>query len=448
MGTTNEDTATTINLTTFINSGAGTTTITDIDGNAVIGGIALIGTTGNGTWAYSLDGTTFTDVGTVSESSALLLPQNAMLQYTPDSMNGETATITYVAWDTTSGTAGGQANLSAANATGGTTAFSTATDTASLTVTSVNDAPVLTAANPSLGSTTVSTADTFALSSFINASGGTAITDVDQGAVIGGIALTGTSGSGTWTYSLDGVTFTAVGAVTGNSALLLPSTAELRYTPSGTTAETATITYCAWDTTTGTAGGTADTTTNGGTTAFSTATDTASLSVINPNTAPVLTAAGPSLGSTLPTAAITFNLVGSFINNGSGTTTITDADSGAVVGGIAVVGVTGKGTWAYSLDGTTYASIGSVSANSALLLPNTAALRYTPDGTDSETATITYCAWDTTSGTSGGTADTTTNGGSTAFSTATDTASLTVAAGSLSGFVYIDAAEDGLHISA
>ena len=85
----------------------------------MVGGIALIGTTGNGTWAYSLDGTTFTDVGTVSESSALLLPGNATLQYTPDSKNGETATITYLAWDTTSGTAGGQADLSAADATGG-----------------------------------------------------------------------------------------------------------------------------------------------------------------------------------------------------------------------------------------------------------------------------------------------------------------------------------------
>ena len=30
-----------------------------------------------------------------------------MLRYTPDGKNGETATITYRAWDTTSGTAGG-----------------------------------------------------------------------------------------------------------------------------------------------------------------------------------------------------------------------------------------------------------------------------------------------------------------------------------------------------
>ena len=118
-------------------------------------------------------------------------------------------------------------------------------------MTSVNDAPVLTPASPSLGSTTVSTADTFALSRRSSTpAAGTAITDVDQGAVMGGIALTGVTGSGTWAYSLDGTTFTAVGTVSDSSALLLPSTAELRYTPSGTTAETATITYCAWDTTT------------------------------------------------------------------------------------------------------------------------------------------------------------------------------------------------------
>jgi len=69
LGTTNEDTAITISLAQFIN-GSGTTTITDADQGAVIGGLALTGVTGNGTWQYSLDGTTFTDVGTVSESSA------------------------------------------------------------------------------------------------------------------------------------------------------------------------------------------------------------------------------------------------------------------------------------------------------------------------------------------------------------------------------------------
>ena len=265
----------------------------------------------------------FQPVGTVSQSSALLLPNNASLRYTPNYSTGETASITYRAWDATSGTSGTLVNTTV---NGGTTAFSSATDTASLTVTSVNHAPVLTPATPSLGSTTFNTAKTISLATFINnGSGTTTITDADSGAVIGGIALTGTTGKGTWAYSLDGTNFTDVGTVAADSALLLPNNAYLRYTPDGTDTETATITYRAWDTTSGTSATDADTTTNGGATAFSTASDTASLSVTSPNHAPVLTPAGPSLGTTTLTAAITVNLA-KFINNGSGTTTITDAD--------------------------------------------------------------------------------------------------------------------------
>ena len=51
-------------------------------------------------------------VGTVAANSALLLPKDAMLHYTPNSTSNETATITYHAWDTTNGNAGGQADLS------------------------------------------------------------------------------------------------------------------------------------------------------------------------------------------------------------------------------------------------------------------------------------------------------------------------------------------------
>ena len=180
-----------------------------------------------------MDGTTFTDVGTVSESSALLLANNAELRYVPDSKNGETPTITYRAWDTTGGANGVTDDLTLSGLVGDSGPFSTATDTASLTVTSVNDAPVLTPASPSLGTATSdATATTISLAKFINnGAGTTTITDVDNGAVVGGIALTGTTGNGTWAYSLDGTTFTAVGTVADTSALLLPSTATLQYTP-------------------------------------------------------------------------------------------------------------------------------------------------------------------------------------------------------------------------
>ena len=267
----------------FINNGSGTTTITDVDTGAVIGGIAVTGVTGHGVWVYSLDGTNFTAVGTVSTAAALLLPNTAQLRYTPDGTDLETATITYQAWDTTTGTVGATVDLTAAGATGGTTAFSTASDTASLTVANLNHAPVLVAVHPSLGNIAPGAVKSFALTSFINAqTGSTTITDADTGAVVGGIALTGAAGSGTWEYSTDGTTFTAVGTVSNAAALLLPKNATLRYTASASTSDTPSITYCAWDTTTGTSGSKVDlsaTTAVGGTTAFSSATDTATLTI-------------------------------------------------------------------------------------------------------------------------------------------------------------------------
>ena len=143
LGTTGDNTAITINLAAFINNGSGATTITDTDNGAVIGGIALVGATGTGTWAYSLDGANFTDVGTVAESSALLLPNDAVLRYTPDYTVGETATITYRAWDTTGGAVGIKTDLSEPGDVGGSTAYSTDTDTAALIVTAVNHARCL-----------------------------------------------------------------------------------------------------------------------------------------------------------------------------------------------------------------------------------------------------------------------------------------------------------------
>lgn len=283
LGSTNEDTAINISLAAFINHGDGSTIVTDADTGAVKGGIALVGLTGEGTWKYSLDGTTFTAVGAVSESSALLLPADAVLRYTPAGDTAETPTIKYRAWDTTSGAEATKVNLSGTNATGGQTAYSADTDTATLTVTELNDAPVLSQNTPPIGTTDAETAITVALAAFINnGDGTTGITDADDGAALGGIALTGLTGEGTWAYSIDGTTFTDVGAVSTTAALLLPSTAKLRYTPDAETAdagETATIVYRAWDTTSGTAGTKADTTTTGGTSAFSAVSDTASLNV-------------------------------------------------------------------------------------------------------------------------------------------------------------------------
>src|SRR5262249_47287328 len=124
---------------------------------------------------------------------------------------------------------------------------------------------------------------------------GVGLLDPDAGA-LQGIAITATSSSnGTWQYSLDGTNWTPIGAVTGATALLLRAGDLIRFAPNGENGGSDTLTYRAWDQTSGAAGGTADTSTNGGTTAFSTTTNTATLTVSDVNDAPVLAAASPSL---------------------------------------------------------------------------------------------------------------------------------------------------------
>ena len=111
--------------------------ITDVDSGASKG-IAITGSNQtNGTWYYTTNGgTTWTAVGTVSNTSALLLADNGStrLYFAPNAnYNGtSTAALTVRAWDQTSGTAGTKVSTAS---NGGTTAFSSATDTVDVTVT-------------------------------------------------------------------------------------------------------------------------------------------------------------------------------------------------------------------------------------------------------------------------------------------------------------------------
>ena len=112
--------------------------ITDVDGDAE--GIAIFATSSTyGTWQYDI-GLGWTDVGTVSEFSSLLLRSTDSLRFVPNSLNGETATISFAAWDQSTGDAGDKAD---ASTTGGTTAYSEDTGSATITVTDVNDAPAI-----------------------------------------------------------------------------------------------------------------------------------------------------------------------------------------------------------------------------------------------------------------------------------------------------------------
>ncbi|MFK7834981.1 MAG: hypothetical protein AB8B60_02065 [Sulfitobacter sp.] len=138
----------------------------------------------NGAWQYSVDGgsswTSFT--GTTGSSvdisaNARLLDGTAshVVRFVPDGDFSGTATITFKAWDKSSGVAGGTAD---ASASGGVSAFSSAQNTASISVTPVNDAPAFTGLDATPGYTEGGTS--------IVLDGSVAITDPDLDELNGG----------------------------------------------------------------------------------------------------------------------------------------------------------------------------------------------------------------------------------------------------------------------
>lgn len=250
-------------------------TVTDPDAGA-LGGMAITGSTGTvGAWEYSVDGgTSWVAVATVSDGAALLLRDTDRVRFNPDGTNGGTATLTWRAWDRTSGTVGSRVDTAGAGGVG--SAFSAASETGTLAVTAANDAPTLTdAAVVDQTGPDSRTAITTSVAALLTGAGHA---DVDAGAV-SGVAVTATTGAGEWQYSLDGTTWTAVGTPSQAAALLLPASAQVRYTPDGAGGETATLTVRAWDQTSGAAEDRVSVATDGGTTAFSTGQATLSLTI-------------------------------------------------------------------------------------------------------------------------------------------------------------------------
>lgn len=407
---------------------------TDVDGNAL--GIAVTAVdNSHGAWQYTTDGgATWTAFGPPSDSAARLLRSTDKIRFVPNADFAGTATIDYRAWDRTTGTIGGTADLSGVNSVGtykavtngDETAYSTTKQTATLTVTAVNDAPVLTPATPAL--TTITENDTSNAGQTVASFLGTSISDADASA-LQGIAITAlTSGNGTWQYNT-GSGWTSVGTVSASSALLLRGTDSLRFVPDGNNGTNGTLSYKAWDQTSGSAGSKVSTASSGGTTAFSTASDTASITVTSINDAPVLGTPANLSGISEDAGNNAGQTIASFLGS-----SLTDVDTGAQQG-IAITGTsngTATGAWEYSTDGgTTWYAIGSPSASNALLLAASDRVRFNADGFKGGTPTLTLRGWDqstgtATSGATRGEADVSSNGGTTAFSSAEKTVSIAV----------------------
>ena len=147
----------------------------------------------------------------------------------------------------------------------------------------INDAPTLTGANDLA---TINENDVTSAGALVSALISGKASDVNGNSL--GIAVTGVDNTnGTWQYSTNGGTnWTNVGSPTAGAALLLAGDANtrVRFVPAANFFGTSSITFQAWDETSGAAAGTGDATVNGGTTAFSAGSASASIRVNAPPT--------------------------------------------------------------------------------------------------------------------------------------------------------------------
>ncbi|RUT06030.1 hypothetical protein DSM106972_032360 [Dulcicalothrix desertica PCC 7102] len=399
--------------------------VTDSNTGAVTGIAITSADSTNGTWYYSTNnGTNWNTLGTVSSTNARLLgaDSNTRVYFRPNA--GYTGSIgngiTFRAWDQTSGVAGGIADTSV---NGGSTAFSTATDTAAITVN--NPTPIN---------------DNFANQiTLVGTSGSVTGTNIGATAEIGEATQSGTNNSvwWNWTAPTSGtVTFDTVGSnfdtylsvYTGTS---VNSLTLVSFNDDSGGVSTSRVSFSA----------TAGTVYRIAVDGYSSSTGNISLNyslsdstTTTGNIAPTLTDTVVTLNplnedAGAPSGAVG-TLVSSIVDLGRN---VTDSRSGAVTG-IAITSIsTSNGTWWYSTNnGANWLQIGTLSnSNARLLAADTFTRVYFQANANyngSISNAITFRAWNQTSGVNGSVADTTLNGGSTAFSSLADTASINVSA--------------------
>ena len=124
---------------------------TDIDAGSAIAGVAVTNTSSaGGHWEFSADSGSHWATLTATDGSALVLGMSDLVRFVPD-LNVQTTvsttpqtqiaepTLTFHAWDGTSGAAGAHVDLSDAGSTGGSSAYSVASATATLVIANVVD---------------------------------------------------------------------------------------------------------------------------------------------------------------------------------------------------------------------------------------------------------------------------------------------------------------------
>lgn len=238
------------------------------------------------------------------------------------------------------------------------------------------------------------------------------------------------------TVAQSGTASMTLSGTAANINTYLDTTTKINFTTASNNTSSITLTLTPND---GSVNGTADTTTLN-------VTPVNDAPGLNAGVSPVLSGINEDAGDDDSSGADGDDDASNNTNNGGTTTaamvvdgSITDPDGGAVEA-VAVTHVDNtQGVWQYSLDNASSwnafsGTIGSsvdISASARLLDgtlggASTQLVRFVPNVNYNGSSTLTFKAWDKSSGSAGGTADTT--GGSTAFSTTSDTASVAISA--------------------
>lgn len=327
---------------------------TDVDSGDTLGGLAIVANTADsttqGVWQYSTNGTIWYAIGTVSDSSSLLVSASTRIRFLPVAdYNGTPPGLTVRAVDSSYSGAYSVATATLTRTTidtsathGGSTAISDNTNTIGITVTAVNDAP-----------------------SFTKGASQTVLEDAGAQTSIGWATALNKGAANESGQTLNFI------VSNNNNALFssqpsIDASGNLTYTAAPNANGTATVTVALHDN-----GGT----TNGG--VDTSATQTFTITVTSVNDAPT------GVGSlTLPTILEdTTSPAGAAINAMAGLA-FTDVDTSDTLSGLAIVGntanATTQGAWQYSTNGTNWYAIGTVSDSAALMVSVTTRIRFVP----------------------------------------------------------------------
>lgn len=413
-------------VTTIIKSAeaGGEDRITDLDKNSPEGFAVIEAASSNGSWQYSINsGSTWSPFGAVSNTSAVLLDGAARIRFVPNPNFSGSASFLFRAWDQSGGRQSGATGIDV-SLNGGIEPFSSESEMVTINIEAVNDLPVVDLNGPEAGIN--QSAQFFESGPPVPVAHPQAtITDNDN-QMITKLAVTLINRPDGAQEKLDAITDVITDSISivpynptsGELILNGPDTIgnfqralrQIIYTNTSKNPATITrtVTVVAHD-------GLAN-----GLPALS------SIKVNPVNSAPVLNESAILMLASVPedTSQPAGQTVASII--ASGGDPISDPDPGALEGiGIVAAG-NASGQWHYSLANppateADWLPVGAVSESTALLLVDSAWLRYVPlPNFVGQSDPLTIRAWDRTSGYNGQRVSIATTGGNSAYSTATN----------------------------